>query len=209
MDHRHPNPKASFATRRSLLNRLRDLSDQNSWQDFFQTYWVLIYSVAIKAGLTDTEAQEVVQDTVISVAKKIEGFTYDPSVCSFKTWLLRLTRWRILDRLKKRKREQGRIQTLEEQTDRTPAIERLPDPATLEHAWEAEWAETIYLAALERVKKRVNSAHFQIFDLYVNEQWSVKEVTRVLRVSKVLVYVTKNRITRLVRREIKNIEAGR
>ena len=43
-------------TRRSLLNRLKDWEDQESWQDFFDTYWKLIYGVAAKAGLTDDES---------------------------------------------------------------------------------------------------------------------------------------------------------
>src|SRR2546428_142693 len=55
-------------------------------QRFFDIYWRLIYGVALRAGLTDAEAQDVVQETVISVAKHLPGFRYDPKVCSFKTW---------------------------------------------------------------------------------------------------------------------------
>ena len=57
-----------LATRRSLVERLADWGDQRRWQEFFDTYWKLIYSAARQAGLTDTEAQEVVQETVITVA---------------------------------------------------------------------------------------------------------------------------------------------
>src|SRR5436190_24115121 len=64
-------------TRQSLLSRLKDWDDQESWQDFFNAYWRLIYQVALKARLNDTEAQEVVQETVISVAKEMPGFRYD------------------------------------------------------------------------------------------------------------------------------------
>src|SRR5437867_4172407 len=89
-------------TRWSLLNRLKDLEDQQSWQQFFDTYWKLIYSVARRAGLSHAEAQDVVQETVISVAKSISGFKCDPAAGSFKSWLLNLTRWRILNQFKKR-----------------------------------------------------------------------------------------------------------
>ena len=51
----------SISTRYSLLSRMQDLGDQDSWKDFFDTYWRLIYSFAIKSGLTDAEAQDVVQ----------------------------------------------------------------------------------------------------------------------------------------------------
>ncbi len=70
-------------TRLSLLNRLKNWEDQRSWQDFFNTYWKFIYGVAIKAGLTDAEAQDVVQETVVTVAKKIKDFQLDAKRGSF------------------------------------------------------------------------------------------------------------------------------
>jgi len=74
-------------TRQSLVKRLKRLDDQESWRDFFNLYWGLLYSTAIKAGLSDSEAQDVVQDTIILVSKKMDGFKYDPAVDSFKGWL--------------------------------------------------------------------------------------------------------------------------
>src|ERR1700722_12524247 len=90
-------------TRATLLQRLKDWQDQSGWQDFFDTYWALIYGVALKGGLTPAEAEDVVQETMISVAKHMPGFNYDPSVGSFKGWLLKLTRWRMTDQLRKRR----------------------------------------------------------------------------------------------------------
>src|SRR5512134_2358630 len=89
-------------TRASLLGRLKDLGDDISWREFHQAYRGLIFSVARRAGLSQIEADEVVQDTLISVAKKMPGFTYDPAKDSFKGWLLTVTRWRIRDQLEKR-----------------------------------------------------------------------------------------------------------
>src|SRR6516165_2544113 len=98
----------SEATRWSLLARLKNWEDQQSWREFFDMYWRLIYTVAIRSGLTDAEAQDVVQDTILSVAKKIDDFKCDRAAGSFKAWLLQLTRWRILNQLKKRLPDQGR-----------------------------------------------------------------------------------------------------
>src|SRR5947207_466930 len=60
-----------IATRSSLIKRLKNWDDRASWKDFFDTYWKLIYGVARAAGLNDAEAQDVVQETIICVAKKI------------------------------------------------------------------------------------------------------------------------------------------
>jgi DNA-directed RNA polymerase specialized sigma24 family protein len=67
----------STSTRQSLLVRLKQLDDKTSWREFFETYWELIYNFARKASLNDAEAQEVVQETVIAVARKIgESFAW-------------------------------------------------------------------------------------------------------------------------------------
>ena len=84
-----------LATRESLLSRLRDWGDNRSWREFFDTYWHLIYGLAVKCGLTEAEAQDVVQETMISVAKQMPAFKYDPGLGSFKGWLLQITRRRI------------------------------------------------------------------------------------------------------------------
>ena len=91
-------------TRWSLIGRLKDWDDQESWRQFFDTYWKLIYGVAMKSGLTHTEAQDVVQETVISVSKNMKDFKADTAFGSFKSWLLNLTRWRITDQVRRRGR---------------------------------------------------------------------------------------------------------
>jgi RNA polymerase sigma-70 factor (ECF subfamily) len=144
-------------TRRSLVSRLRKWDDQESWQDFFTTYWKLIYSVAVKSGLTDEEAEDVVQETVLSIAKKMGDFKYDPAVCSFRGWLMHVTRLRIIDQLRKRP------PTFQPKAvgDRNPAstatVDRVADPAslTLDSIWDDEWKRNTVDAAMQRVKRRL------------------------------------------------------
>lgn len=205
-------PDKWIPTRASLLSRLKDWENRESWQDFFDTYWKLIYGIARKAGLTDAEAQDVVQETVISVAKNIEGFHYDPVECSFKSWMLQLTRWRIINQLKKRNADAARIASptppCSARADETPTIERIPDPSgfDLEAIWEAEWEKNLLEAALERVKQQVDAAQFQIFDLYCVEGWPVRKVAQTLGVNVGRVYLAKHRISKLLKKELKSIE---
>ena len=148
-------------TRASLLIRLRDVKDDASWSEFDRTYRGLIFGVARRAGLTETEAQEVVQDTLLAVAKKMPTFHYRPGADSFKGWLLQLTRWRIADQFRRRAREaaaQGGTQApgparayerpwlargATGQTDltdtgATATVERVADLHGLQNAWDQE-----------------------------------------------------------------------
>jgi RNA polymerase sigma-70 factor (ECF subfamily) len=200
----------SIATRQSLLVRLRNAEDQRSWREFFDTYWNLIYRVARKAGLSDAEAQDVVQETVISVARKIAGFVYDPKVCSFKTWMLRLTRWRILNRLEAHQRETARRHVLPPSDDltRTPTIDTVPDPACegIESSWDREWERNVLETALERTKRRVSPAQYQIYDLCVHEQKPALEVARTLEINIGRVYLARHRVGRALRAELERLK---
>jgi RNA polymerase sigma factor (sigma-70 family) len=201
-------PEELIPTRDSLLSRLKDRDDHESWQDFFNTYWKLVYGVAVKAGLTDQEAQEVVQETVITVARRIPEFRYDPEVCSFKTWLLNLTRWRIVDQLRKRKPDAAFKRRKSEATARTATIDRVADPGgmDLERVWDEEWEHYIFEAAIERVKKQVSPEQFQIFALRVFKEWPVLKIARELEVSVGQVYLAKHRISALIRKQVKELE---
>ena len=215
-------PDKSFdpiPTRHSLLNRLKDWGDQASWQDYFDTYWRLIYNVAVKAGLTDTEAQEVVQETVIGVAKNISEFKADPARGSFSAWLMHTTRWRIADQFRKRQKagqecslsgaaEAGETPALHsDDTDRTSTVNRIPDPAgvQLEAVWNEEWEKNLMAAALERVKLQVSPRQYQMFDLHVLQNLPVRDTARTMQVSVASVYMARHRISRLLKKEIEKL----
>ena len=190
-------------TRESLLLRLKSWDDQESWADFFNTYWRLIYSAALKAGLNEAQAQDVVQDTIIVVAKKMKDFTYDRAIDSFKGWLLYLTRKRIA--LEYRRKEQARVTSgSSESTDWTLEANDLPDPAgfDLQSVWEQEWERNLWEAAIARVKKEVNAKQFQMFDLYTIKEKSAQEVAGQLNVPVAQVYLAKHRISSLLKKEL-------
>jgi RNA polymerase sigma factor (sigma-70 family) len=197
-------------TRRSLLTRLKRWDDQESWQVFFDTYWKLIYRFATRAGLSADEAQDVVQDTIVSVARQMPNFKYDPALGSFKSWLCQITRRRVADHLRKEYRRPPAEDAAQSGTSRTDLLERVPDPATtdLDAIWEEEWKKQILDAALHRLKSRVDLQHFQIFDCYVRKEWPVKDVAAAFKVSPGQVYLIKHRLSELLTQELKNLETS-
>ena len=193
-----------LATRQSLIARLNDWGDQRKWQEFFETYWQLIYSVAMRAGLRDDESQEVVQETCISVAKNIAG--YDSKAGSFKSWLLQMARWRITDQF--RKRDKRRAVPRDDDTRATGTLDRLPGSgeAAFTEMWEEEWQRHVLAAALTRVKRRVEARHYQIFDCVVVKQWTAAKAAKELGVNIAQVYLVKHRLKAMLKKELKEIE---
>jgi RNA polymerase sigma-70 factor (ECF subfamily) len=195
-------------TRQSLLSRLKDWQDQESWRLFFDTYWKLIYMAATRAGLSDAEAQDVVQDTILAVSRNIPKFQYDSEKGSFKGWLLNLTRWRIIDHL--RKRPKGpKVSTDHTSTSTgTSAMDRIvdPSPQPSEAAWDEEWEMNLIEAAMRRVKRKVDPTHFQVFDLYVLREWPVSRVAKALKVGPARIYMIKHRINNLIKAEVSYLQ---
>jgi RNA polymerase sigma-70 factor (ECF subfamily) len=196
------------STRWSLIEKLKNWDDRTSWQDFFDSYWRLIYRTATRAGLLDAEAQEVVQETVIAVARKMPGFKVDPAFGSFKGWLLQITRRRIADQFRKRDLAENARHRTKTSTDRTGSTGRVPDPAAvpMEEVWKEEWRQNLFEAALERVKRNAPSKQYKIFFLHVIKEQPALKVCAALKVNIGQVYLAKHRISALLKKEVRRLE---
>ena len=193
----------SLKTRRTLVSRLRNLDDQECWRVFFDRYWELLYNVARQAGLSEPEAQDIVQETIIAVAKAIPDFRYDPARGSFKQWLLRITRRRIVDHLRAAYRQPQKIDL---DPDALDALDdshaALSDPSAerIDAAWEEEWERGVLAEAISRVRQTASPKQFQVFDYCVLKEWPASKVAALLQVSAAQVYLSKHRISKAVKR---------
>jgi RNA polymerase sigma factor (sigma-70 family) len=195
-------------TRATLLGRLKDWNDQASWQEFFDLYGRLIFSVARKTGLSEAEAQDVLQETVMAAAKALPQFHYDPAVGSFKSWLMQLTRSRINDAWRKKFYVKNGQASPREETLGTTTLEGLPSPAgfDLGRTWDVEWQQGVLEAATTRVKAHADPTHYQMFHLHVVKQIPAREVARRLRVHLMSVYYAKREISKLIRKQVALLE---
>jgi RNA polymerase sigma factor (sigma-70 family) len=173
-------------TRKSLVERLKDLGDQEVWREFFDLYWKLIYGVAVKAGFFHTEAEDLVQETIIFVVKNIGRFQNDPSYGSFKSWLLTTTYSRMTD-LRRRAEVRNRQLSLNDE----------PPLSDLEQLWDDEWRKATRDAALESLKRQIPPKQYQVFFLNVIKELSPTETARIVGTNVAQVYLLKHRLARL------------
>lgn len=198
----------SLSTRRTLLSRLRNLDDQESWRMFFNLYWRLLYNVARKSGLDDAGGQEIVQDTVIAVARKMPEFRYDPARGTFRQWLLRITRRRIVDHLRRLYRQPPKadvgLESLDEDEEHArAAIDE--GGSAFEVMWNEEWEKATFDAALARVRTSSNPRHYQVFDYCVLKEWPASKVAATLGLNTAQVYLAKHRVAQAMKREVRRI----
>jgi RNA polymerase sigma factor (sigma-70 family) len=213
------NTDEPLPTHASLLNRLKDASNIASWEEFHRTYRGLLVGVARRAGLNEHEADEAVQETLIAVAKKMPEFCYQPGKDSFKGWLLRIVRWKIVDQVRRRRpaagptEEEGPSSVAERlalgedgELDAMSIPANTADPRQdFDAIWEAEWEHDLVTRALVRVKRLAKPEHYAIYHLHVIEERPAPEVCRTLGVSVAAVYLAKHRVGALVKKAVRQL----
>ena len=194
-------------TRSSLIHRLKATINGESWQDFFNTYWELIFNVARRAGLSHADAQDVVQETIVKVHKSFDRFQYDRKRGSFTGWLRSVTRSRLAEHFKKQQTRLPLNQPFEDSIG-NPTTEIIdPNGLELKRIWKEEWHKHIIHSALTRLKRIVSPKQFQIFKCYCIDEWTVSEISKALNVNAAQVYMAKQRVGRLFRQELERAQS--
>jgi RNA polymerase sigma-70 factor (ECF subfamily) len=204
--------ETDLKTRRSLLSRLRDLDDRESWRTFFDLYWRMLFNVARRAGLGEADAQDVVQETVVAVARQMPEFRYDRAKGTFKHWLFRIVRRRVADHLRKvyRQPPKGELafDPLAEDDGSAPAAAS-DTTGEFGDAWEQEWEQAVLDAAVARVREQVNPKHFQVFDYCVRQGWPAGKVASTLGMNIAQVYLARHRVSSAVKAAARGINEER
>lgn len=89
------------ATAADMAKRLIE-RDQSALSELYQQFGGLVYSIALRVVQNSTLAEEVTQDTFLKVWN--QPASWDPERGRFASWLLTITRYTAIDRLRKEQR---------------------------------------------------------------------------------------------------------
>ena len=92
-------------TRSSVLAAVKDTGDAAAWARFFDLYAGFVFAIARSKGLASEDADDIVQGVFSELARRMPTFEYDRTKGKFRSYLLGLINWRVLDKLKADKRE--------------------------------------------------------------------------------------------------------
>lgn len=187
------------STRQSLLIRLRDLADEETWSEFVEIYGPVVYRMARRRGLQHADADDLAQEVFRAVARAIERYDPDPNKGSFRGWLSRIARNLIINLLAARRRHP--------QGTGDPDIQRLledrPDPGSEDSAlFQTEYQRRLVVWAAERIRTEFSEAAWQAFWQVGVEGRPPKEVAKALGMTLGTVYQYKSRAVVRIRREV-------
>jgi RNA polymerase sigma-70 factor (ECF subfamily) len=191
-------------TRLTLLGRLRrDPTDQAAWSEFVEHYGRHIYRWCRQWKLQDADAEDVTQDILMKLARKLRDFAYDPSR-SFRSWLKTIAHHAWRDFVDDRRRTQAGSgdSQVRELMQTLAAREDLAQ--RLEEAFDHELLET----AKVQVRLRVAPHTWEAFRLVALEGLPAAEVAAKVHMQVAMVYVAKSKVQKMLQEEIQQLEGG-
>jgi RNA polymerase sigma-70 factor (ECF subfamily) len=186
-------------TRASLLLRIRNPRDEQSWVEFAAIYEPLVYRLARQKGFQDADAQELTQEVLLAVANAIERWVPDPQRGSFRGWLFRIARNLMVNFLARERRHPHGVGD----TDFARWLKDQPAPDGEESAhFEREYRREVFRWAAEQIRGEFHSATWQAFWGTCVDGRGIPEVAKSLDMSVGKVYVARSRVMTRLREKI-------
>ena len=196
-------PNSPPETRASLILRLRNAEDMSAWEEFTEIYEPVVFRVARRRGLQAADAENLVQEVLLSVAQSVSRWVERDDRGSFHAWLLRIAHNEAVDMLSQRATrspgkdgEQGQklLDATSVRNDISSLIER-------------EYERELFRMAAERVQQVVSPQTWQAFRLTEVEGQSVQQAAATLGTSTGHIYVSRSRVMARIKEFVQEYEA--
>jgi RNA polymerase sigma-70 factor (ECF subfamily) len=186
-----------FQTRPTLLARVRDRSDTESWREFYEYYHPLLMRYLHRLGVKEHAADDVIQDVFSRLLRAIPEFTLGGKSGRFRGYLWKVTYSALVDQARQFKAQRH----AEEEW-----VRRFRDGDEREsQKVEAEWGEMERQHRLEigmqRVRAVTSSRSWTCFEQHLLRERPAADVAAELEITANAVYVYASRVLKAVRRE--------
>lgn len=175
-------------THSALLLQLAEDDNSAAWQEFCVRYGDLIRGVARQHGLQAADADDVLQDVLVSLNKAMRNFSYDRERGRFRSYLRTMTIHALYARLRQKRGEAAlpvwRSDTEPVEDDAFAAV------------WETEWRQYHLRQAMRTIEAEFNEPARVAFARYGIDGEDVQTVAHDLGLSRELVYQIKSRVLR-------------
>lgn len=184
----------------TLLLRLRDRSDSLSWPEFHDRYGQLLYRYARARGASHDDAEDAVQDVIMSLFKAMPGFEYDARKGRFRSYL----RSAVVHALGRRAQRQARQPVaLDPQEFDFVGTEHDVDE---DERWEREWQLHRLRWAMRLIADKFEPATLKAFEMHVLAGQSVDDTAAELNLSKASVYQARSRVLKRLREQLAQLD---
>ena len=190
----------SFSTTKvSLILRLQDASDADAWEQFVPIYHPLIWSVAKRLGISDEDANDACQNTLLRLSQVVHQWSPKKENSNFRGWLFRVARNCML-----REFEKDKLRTVAavSQDGKQYLDQLVEDTPEADSRFQLEFRRQLFAVAVEAVRPSVKPSYWEAFRLSYIENIGIKETAERLSISVNTVYVARHRVLNQIREEV-------
>lgn len=175
-------------THPSLLSRLRSCSDSAAWREFDARYGDLVVRYCRSRGLQYSDAEDVRQHVMFSLARALPHFHYSRERGTFRGYLGQVVHRAVIDFQQRRRPTRHDVPV--ESVGYIPAPHNGHDHDGL---WEREWITHHYRLAMNNLRATYEPKSIEAFQLLLAGE-SVHEVAQRFGMTEQAVHKVKQRI---------------
>ncbi len=189
-------------TSASLLERLRAQPDETDWQRLVNLYTPLIRNWLIKHMLQEQDRNDVVQEVMTVVIRRIPEFQHNQRCGAFRNWLRTIT----VNCLREFWRSQKYRPQAGGGSDFKSFLDEMEDPGSqLSQVWNQEHDNHVMSQLLQLIRPCFETKTWNIFQRLVLEGASPESVSREFQVTVNAVFIAKSRVLARLRQESRGL----
>ena len=186
-----------------LLEGIRN-QEEDEWSKFYDRYALVVYNFARKLGCSPEMAEDILQDSMMTLWRVLPRFQYNPKRGKFRSFLFKIAETKIRDTYRRNKRykpisSNGEYLSSDKDCDREIGTE------VMEYHWDHAFEENILSKAILVVQEKVQPTTFKSFLKVFIEKKEVKEVAKILNIPPNRVSQHKHTVCKLIIQEAKRL----
>jgi len=186
-------------TNEILLDRVKRLDAHDAWKEFYDNYWAAIIRYGRKIGLSDAQAKDVLQETMVDLMRILPKFSYDSAKGKFRNFLLTIVHRKAMRVFARIKKDTNIPWDSANQAEIHETRKMVLDAHQLRL-----WREAIYEEALVELSKcpDVEPRTWEVFKAYAVQNNPAQQVAQQFDVEVNSVYQIKNRLLKRVQKSV-------
>ncbi|MCM8536038.1 MAG: RNA polymerase sigma factor [Lentisphaeraceae bacterium] len=191
-------------TRETLLQKIKNSQDDQSWEEFTDYYQGYIYAVVLSMNINYHDTQDLVQSVLLKAWKNLPDFEYDPGKGRFRGWLTTVTKNTVKRFLHKKSRQlENSDDSKKEELEQYISGVSLPD---IESIAQKEWEVYLSKMAWENIKDDLAENVRDTFLDFMSGT-AVRDIAKKFGFPENTIHVYKNRVQKRLFKEILRLEA--
>jgi RNA polymerase sigma-70 factor (ECF subfamily) len=189
-------------TSASLLDRLRKAPGSSEWQRFVDLYSPLIRGWLRRHSLAPHDSDDVVQEVMTVIVRKLPAFQKEPRTGAFRGWLRSITVNCVREFWHRRCGKAGTVAS----ADVDKVLNELEDPASdLSGLWDREHDRHVMQQLLEMIRPNFEANTWKAFCRVALDGLSATETAAELGMTVNAVFIAKSRVMTQLRQEAQGL----